>query len=57
MDDVAFAAVLFAVNGIVALLNARAYGKTAEARDFAAALAWAGSTAYWLLKFVMGVRG
>ena len=56
MDDVAFAAVLFAVNGIVALLNARAYGKTAEARDFAAALAWAGSTAYWLLKFVMGVR-
>lgn len=55
MNDVAFPAVLALANGIVAVLNARAYGATAETRDLAATVAWAGSTAYWMLRLVMEV--
>ena len=55
MADVAFPAVLFAANGVVAVLNAHAYGKTADTRDLAATIAWAGSTAYWLIRLVLEV--
>ena len=55
MPDVAFPAFLSVANGIVAVLNARAYGRTAETRDLAAAVAWAGSTAYWLVRLAMQV--
>lgn len=55
MSDVAFPAVLAVANGIVAVLNARAYGATAETRDLVATVAWAGSTAYWMLRLVMEV--
>ena len=55
MNDVIFPAVLAVANGVVAVLNARAYGVTAETRDLAATIAWAGSTAYWLLRLVMEV--
>lgn len=53
MVDVWFPAALFAVNAAVALLNAHAYGKTADTRDLAATIAWAGSTAYWLIRLVL----
>lgn len=38
MPDVAFPAFLSVANGIVAVLNARAYGRTAETRDLTAAM-------------------
>lgn len=55
MVDAAFPAVLFMANAVVALLNARAYGKTADTRDLAATIAWGGSTAYWLFRLVLEV--
>ena len=55
MVDVAFPAALFAANGVVAVLNAHAYGKSADTRDLAATIAWAGSTAYWLIRLVLEV--
>ena len=55
MSDVAFPAVLAVANAVVAVLNARAYGRSAETRDLAATIAWAGSTAYWMLRLVMEV--
>lgn len=56
MPDVVFSAILAVANGIVAVLNARAYGATDETRDLAATIAWAGSTAYWMLRLVMEVK-
>jgi hypothetical protein len=53
--DVWFPAVLFVANAIVALLNAHAYGKTADTRDLAATIAWGGSTAYWLTRLILEV--
>jgi len=55
MVDVAFPAVLFAANGVVAVLNAHAYGRSADTRDLAATIAWVGSTAYWLIRLMLEV--
>lgn len=50
MTDAAWCATLAALNAVVAYLNARAYGRTGELRDLWAAVAWLGSTAYWLVR-------
>lgn len=39
---------LACANVAVAALNARAYWETRDARDLWSAIAWAGSTTFWL---------
>lgn len=41
-------------NAVVAWLNVRAWREGGDARDFAAAIAWVGSAAYWLLRVAVG---
>lgn len=55
MVDVAFPAVLFVGNGVVAVLNAYAYVKSADTRDLVASIVWAGSMAYWLVRLILEV--
>lgn len=57
MTTVLFSAALFVANGMVAWLNLAAFHTSREARDFVAAVAWAGSTAWWLLRCVTAVLG
>lgn len=42
------------LNGAVAVMNACAYLTSRDARDAVSAIAWAGSTAYWLYRVAVG---
>ena len=47
-SDTAWRLFLAAANAIVATLNWVAYGHSQESRDMFGAIAWMGSTAFWV---------
>lgn len=53
--DMTFSGVLCLANAVACALNFRVYKKTSEARDMAAAIAWMGSTVYWLVRLLAEV--
>lgn len=57
MLDVTLGLVLCAANVVVTALNASAWRDTGEGRDLAATVAWAGSSAYWLVRSLVAMVG
>lgn len=45
---------LMAANAGVAVLNMVDWSETREIKDLLAAIAWAGSAAYWMIRSVVG---
>ena len=56
MTDIAFGALLTVANLVVAWLNLVAWDETGDRRDVWAAVAWIGSTCYWLVRTVMAMQ-
>jgi hypothetical protein len=57
MLDVTFGLVLCAANVVVTALNVSVWRDTGDSRDLAATVAWAGSSAYWLVRSLVAMVG